>query len=133
MPSNIRPFEILIIVVVIIVIFGASKLPSIASNIGKSLKVFKKEVKELRDDDDQPRPADHYQATGGVRVEPEPYPGTRPAAPPHPGVPPTDAPQAYPGSQPGAAATPTHGAPNPGQEGDAGPLTEEPRGGSTPQ
>ncbi|WP_250505926.1 Sec-independent protein translocase subunit TatA [Bowdeniella massiliensis] len=72
MPGNLRPTEILIILLVIVVIFGAAKLPNIAANLGKSMKVFKKEVKELREDDND-KPADPYEATGGVRVDPQQY------------------------------------------------------------
>ncbi|HLR44896.1 MAG TPA: twin-arginine translocase TatA/TatE family subunit [Brevibacterium sp.] len=43
-----EPIHILILVIVILLIFGAPKLPMIAKNIGKSLKVFKTEVDDLR-------------------------------------------------------------------------------------
>jgi sec-independent protein translocase protein TatA len=43
-----EPIHILILVIVILLIFGAPKLPMIAKNIGKSLKFFKTEVDELR-------------------------------------------------------------------------------------
>ena len=46
------PTHIVVLLVVIILIFGANKLPEIAGNLGKSMKVFKKEVKELREDED---------------------------------------------------------------------------------
>lgn len=79
---NLRPMEIIMILLVIIVIFGAAKLPNIAQNVGKSMKVFKKEVKELREDDDD-KPTDPYQATGGVKVDPQPYtPPQQPQQPP---------------------------------------------------
>ena len=39
-----------VLLVVLIVIFGAAKLPDIAKSIGQSAKVFKKEMKELTDD-----------------------------------------------------------------------------------
>ncbi len=45
-------WQIAILILIIVVIFGAARLPSIARNVGESLKVFKKEVKELRDDDE---------------------------------------------------------------------------------
>lgn len=45
-----RPVHILILVIVIIVIFGAAKLPDVARNLGKSMKIFKQEVKELAED-----------------------------------------------------------------------------------
>ena len=43
--------EILIIAGVIILLFGARKLPEMARSIGKSAKAFKEETKGLRDDD----------------------------------------------------------------------------------
>lgn len=54
--------HLIILLVVIILIFGAPKLPGIARNIGKSLKVFKSEVEDLRgekpaEDQDAERPA----------------------------------------------------------------------------
>ncbi len=48
-----EPIHILILVIVILLIFGAPKLPMIAKNIGKSLKVFKSEVDDLRGDKDE--------------------------------------------------------------------------------
>jgi len=38
--------EIIIILVIVILIFGAGKLPSIMSSLGKGIKDFKKEVKD---------------------------------------------------------------------------------------
>jgi sec-independent protein translocase protein TatA len=51
---NLRPMEILLIVLVVLLLFGARRLPELARSVGKSLKIFKTEVKDLRDDD---RPA----------------------------------------------------------------------------
>ncbi|MEE6281049.1 Sec-independent protein translocase subunit TatA [Georgenia sunbinii] len=45
-------WHILIIVLVIVILFGARRLPDVASSVGKSLKIFKKEINELREDDD---------------------------------------------------------------------------------
>ena len=45
-----KPSHIIVLVVVLIVIFGAAKLPDIAKSIGQSAKVFKKEMKELTED-----------------------------------------------------------------------------------
>ena len=38
--------ELLIILVIILVIFGAGRLPEIAGSLGKSIKAFKKSTKE---------------------------------------------------------------------------------------
>ena len=45
------PTHIVVLLVLVLLIFGAGKLPEIAGSIGKSMKVFKKEGKELREDD----------------------------------------------------------------------------------
>ena len=47
-----KPWHWIVILVLLILLFGANKLPDIASSLGQSLKVFKKEVKELREEDD---------------------------------------------------------------------------------
>lgn len=46
-----RPTHILILLLVLILVFGASKLPDIARNIGKSAKVLKSELSDLSEDD----------------------------------------------------------------------------------
>lgn len=46
----IKPSHIIVLVIVLIIIFGAAKLPDIAKSIGQSAKVFKKEMKELTED-----------------------------------------------------------------------------------
>lgn len=54
--GNLGPTELIIIAVVIILLFGAKKLPDMARSLGKSAKIFKAETKGLRDssDDDAP-------------------------------------------------------------------------------
>ena len=39
-----QAWHIIVLVIVILLVFGSAKLPDIASSIGKSLKVFKKEM-----------------------------------------------------------------------------------------
>lgn len=54
---NLGPTELIIIAVVIILLFGAKKLPDMARSLGRSAKIFKAETKGLRDQDtpdDQP-------------------------------------------------------------------------------
>ncbi|HEY9408206.1 MAG TPA: Sec-independent protein translocase subunit TatA [Jiangellaceae bacterium] len=43
--------EIILILVVLVLLFGAKKLPDLARGVGRSLKIFKAETKGLRDDD----------------------------------------------------------------------------------
>jgi len=48
--------EILIIAIVILVLFGSRKLPDAARSLGRSMRIFKTEIKNLHDDDDEPKP-----------------------------------------------------------------------------
>ncbi|WJZ68396.1 Sec-independent protein translocase subunit TatA [Kocuria rosea] len=45
------PFMILIILLVILLLFGAPKLPGMARSLGQSMRIFKSEVKEMKKDD----------------------------------------------------------------------------------
>lgn len=49
--GGIGPPEIILILLVVVLLFGAKKLPETARGIGKSLRIFKAETKGLRDDD----------------------------------------------------------------------------------
>jgi sec-independent protein translocase protein TatA len=42
--------EILILLVVILVLFGAKRLPGAARSLGQSMRIFKAETKGLRED-----------------------------------------------------------------------------------
>jgi sec-independent protein translocase protein TatA len=44
--------ELLIIVAILVLLFGASKLPELARGSGRALRIFKAETKGLLDDDD---------------------------------------------------------------------------------
>ncbi|KOV85097.1 Sec-independent protein translocase subunit TatA [Nocardia sp. NRRL S-836] len=54
--GNIGAPELIIIAVVIILLFGAKKLPDMARSIGRSAKIFKAETKGLRDGDGDETP-----------------------------------------------------------------------------
>jgi len=44
-------WHMIVLLVLVLVVFGSSRLPDIAKSVGQSMKVFKKEIKELRDED----------------------------------------------------------------------------------
>lgn len=48
--------EILIVVGVIVLLFGGRKLPELARGSGRALRIFKSEVKGLKDDDEDTKP-----------------------------------------------------------------------------
>lgn len=50
---NLGPMEILLIVFVILLLFGAAKLPDLARSVGRSARIFKSEVKEMQNDEAQ--------------------------------------------------------------------------------
>ena len=50
------PTHIVVLLVLVLLVFGANRLPDIARSVGQSMKVFKKEVKELRDEDEDKQP-----------------------------------------------------------------------------
>src|SRR6476661_991242 len=46
------PPEIILIILVVVLLFGAKKLPELARGSGRALRIFKAETKGLMDDDD---------------------------------------------------------------------------------
>lgn len=50
---NLGPMEIILILLVILLLFGFKKLPDAARSIGKSARVFKSEVNEMKEEDRQ--------------------------------------------------------------------------------
>jgi len=49
---DLGPWEIAIIAVVVLVLFGSKKLPDTARSLGRSLRILKSETKGLRDEDE---------------------------------------------------------------------------------
>jgi sec-independent protein translocase protein TatA len=43
--------ELLIILVIVLILFGANRLPELAKSLGSSVKEFKKGVNEVKNDD----------------------------------------------------------------------------------
>lgn len=50
--AGLGPTELIIIFAVIVLLFGASKLPDLARGSGRALRIFKAETKGLTDGDD---------------------------------------------------------------------------------
>ncbi|MFD4367486.1 Sec-independent protein translocase subunit TatA [Rhodococcus sp. NPDC058521] len=47
------PWHWAIVAVVVLILFGSKKLPDAARGLGRSLRIFKSEVKEMQNDDAQ--------------------------------------------------------------------------------
>ena len=56
-----QTWHIVVLLIVILLVFGSNRLPDMAKSVGQSMKVFKKEIKELRDEDDDKKPAAQIQ------------------------------------------------------------------------
>ena len=96
--------ELILILVIVLIIFGAGKLPKIGEGMGKALKGFKKEIRES--EAIQPSP-EQAQATDAQVVPPvtaTPTSATAPGAPPVAPAPPPVPPQMGPAATPGTTA-----------------------------
>jgi len=67
---SLGPPEIILILVVLVLLFGAKRLPDAARSLGRSMRIFKSEVKEMRHDDEtQPQPSPPPREVEGRVVE----------------------------------------------------------------
>lgn len=55
--SNLRGWEIFVLLAIVLLLFGSKKLPDAARGVGRSLRIFKAETKGLMDDDQPQQPA----------------------------------------------------------------------------
>ena len=62
------PWKILIVAVVLIVLFGSTKLPVAARSLGRSMRILKSEVSGLHDDDAEAEKASATPATATARA-----------------------------------------------------------------
>ena len=75
-------WELVLVVLVIMVLFGAKRLPEASRSLGRSMRIFKAETKGLRDDDEPKTTTTTTALTEETYVP-------APVAPPAPIVPPT--------------------------------------------
>jgi len=64
---NFGPAEIIVVLVVLILLFGAKRLPDAARSLGRSMRIFKSEVKEMKHDDDSSATSDTAGSTAPER------------------------------------------------------------------
>jgi len=50
---NLGPTELIIVLVIVLVLFGSSRLPRLARSLGQASKEFKKGVNDGKDDDEK--------------------------------------------------------------------------------
>lgn len=71
--------EILLVLFIILLLFGAKRLPEMARGLGRSMRILKTEVKGLHDDDDADAQQGPAATAAGASAAPAP-----PTAPPQP-------------------------------------------------
>jgi sec-independent protein translocase protein TatA len=74
---NLRGSEWLILLLIVLLLFGARRLPDMARGLGRSLRIFKAETKGLMNDDET-APADGSASTG-TSTSADPAPQDQPA------------------------------------------------------
>jgi sec-independent protein translocase protein TatA len=76
-----KPWHIIVLVVVLILLFGAKRLPDAARSLGRSLRIIKAETKGLVDDDDVAEKAEPQHARQPLHPT-EIHPGQQAPYPP---------------------------------------------------
>jgi len=142
-----QPSHLLIVGVLLVILFGWKKLPDAARSVGRSMRIFKSEVSEMKNDgkESRPSPAAGETVPGDVvpppapqqpaqQYAPQPAPqyAPQPAAQPAPQYAPQPAPQYAPqqgqpvppqsAAQPAAAPAPPVQQPQPERHDSANPA-----------
>ncbi|MBL0888887.1 Sec-independent protein translocase subunit TatA [Myceligenerans indicum] len=47
-----QPWHWIILIAIILLLFGSTRLPGLAKSVGQSMKIFKRELNDLRNDND---------------------------------------------------------------------------------
>jgi sec-independent protein translocase protein TatA len=55
--GGLQPWHWVIVIAVFVLLFGAKKLPDAARSLGQSMRIFKSEVKEMKDKPEAEKPA----------------------------------------------------------------------------
>ena len=72
MLGNLSGWHLVVIVFIVLLLFGAPKLPGLARSLGQSMKIFKSEIKSDKTDERattdvaQPNQSDASQSTGST-------------------------------------------------------------------
>jgi sec-independent protein translocase protein TatA len=67
--GSLSPWHWAILAVVVVLLFGAKRLPDAARSLGKSLRIFKAEVRELQSESKPETPSTHAAPAKPVQSE----------------------------------------------------------------
>jgi sec-independent protein translocase protein TatA len=54
MPFNLGPVEMIFVMIVLLLVFGAKRLPELGSGLGKGIREFKRSVRDMNDEISRP-------------------------------------------------------------------------------
>ena len=113
MVGGLAPWHIAIVILVVVILFGSKKLPDAARGLGRSMRIFKSEIKEMQTDGK----AEEKETQALTQGQPNAAQFVEPQAQPQQYVQPQAQPQQYvqPQAQPQQVTDPT--APHPGGQG----------------
>jgi sec-independent protein translocase protein TatA len=77
--GGLQPWHIAILAVIVILVFGSTKLPDAARGVGRSLRIFKSEIKGLHDEDDDDKTPGAASGGGTMEQREIPAPHVSPA------------------------------------------------------
>lgn len=74
--AGLNGWQLVIIIVLVVLLFAAPKLPSMARNLGQSMRIFSSEVKQMRTEDKERKADVDTSGAGSHPAEPvEPVEG----------------------------------------------------------
>lgn len=68
--GGLQPWHWVIVIAVFVLLFGAKKLPDAARSLGKSMRIFKSEIKEMQSDSKQDTPSSDVAGQGAPAATP---------------------------------------------------------------
>jgi sec-independent protein translocase protein TatA len=77
--NGFQGWHLIILVAVVVLLFGAKRLPDAARSLGKSMRIFKSEIKEMKSDS-EPESDVRPTSIASERVDPPPSANPAPSA-----------------------------------------------------
>lgn len=65
MPFNLGMSELLIVLAIVLVVFGAKRLPEIGASMGKGIREFKRSLRDVQDSIENPEPPPRIEPPAG--------------------------------------------------------------------
>jgi sec-independent protein translocase protein TatA len=72
--ANLTGWHVVGVLVIVLLLFGAPKLPGLARSLGQSMRIFRGEMKTMKDEngDDVPVPVDDSKTDSDTSAKPKP-------------------------------------------------------------